>query len=94
MDPLPRLEIEAEQIEKLTAERGIPEFSPGDTLRVWRGRAVPEVLTSGHHEKIRLWRRAEAERITRERRPDLWARYLERDRPSGRKSGRDGGNER
>jgi tRNA (guanine37-N1)-methyltransferase len=39
---------------------------------------VPEVLASGHHEKIRAWRRAEAERLTRERRPDLWTRYAAR----------------
>jgi tRNA (guanine37-N1)-methyltransferase len=41
----------------------------------WQGRRVPEVLTSGHHEKVRRWRRARAEEITRTRRPDLWARY-------------------
>lgn len=41
----------------------------------WQGRKVPEVLTSGHHEKIRLWRKAQAEEITKRRRPDLWARY-------------------
>jgi len=36
---------------------------------------VPEVLVSGDHRRIRDWRRAEAERLTRERRPDLWERY-------------------
>lgn len=41
----------------------------------WQGRTVPEVLTSGHHEKVRQWRKAQAEEITRMRRPDLWARY-------------------
>ncbi len=41
----------------------------------WHGRTVPEVLTSGHHEKVRQWRQAQAEEITRTRRPDLWARY-------------------
>ncbi|MEO3428099.1 tRNA (guanosine(37)-N1)-methyltransferase TrmD [Pelagibius sp. CAU 1746] len=41
----------------------------------WQGRKVPEVLTSGHHEKVRQWRRARAEEITKLRRPDLWARY-------------------
>lgn len=41
----------------------------------WQGRKVPEVLTSGHHEKVRQWRQAQAEEITRTRRPDLWARY-------------------
>lgn len=38
-------------------------------------RPVPEVLMSGHHERIRQWRRSEAEAITRLRRPDLWARF-------------------
>ena len=46
-----------------------PHFTrPAD----WQGRRVPEVLLSGHHAEIDRWRRAEAERITRERRPDLW----------------------
>jgi tRNA (guanine37-N1)-methyltransferase len=44
----------------------------------YRGHAVPGVLLSGDHGKIEMWRQAEAERLTRERRPDLWARYLER----------------
>ena len=37
----------------------------------WQGRAVPPVLVSGHHAEVAAWRRAEAERHTRERRPDL-----------------------
>ena len=41
----------------------------------WQGRAVPDVLLSGHHERIRAWRLAEAKRITAARRPDLWHRY-------------------
>ena len=40
----------------------------------YRGMAVPEVLLSGDHAKIEAWRQAEAERLTRERRPDLWDR--------------------
>jgi tRNA (guanine37-N1)-methyltransferase len=40
----------------------------------WQGRAVPEVLLSGHHAAVARWRREMAERATRERRPDLWAR--------------------
>jgi tRNA (guanine37-N1)-methyltransferase len=44
--------------------------------QVWEGLAIPEVLTSGDHGKIEAWRRAEAERLTRERRPDLWGAYL------------------
>jgi tRNA (guanine37-N1)-methyltransferase len=42
---------------------------------VWKGREVPEVLVSGHHEKVRAWRADQAEKVTRERRPDLWSRY-------------------
>ena len=41
----------------------------------WQGRAVPDVLLSGNHAAIAAWRRAESERITRERRPDLWAAH-------------------
>jgi tRNA (guanine37-N1)-methyltransferase len=44
--------------------------------RVWEGRAVPEVLLSGHHGRIRAWRQEQAERITRCRRPDLWMRHV------------------
>jgi tRNA (guanine37-N1)-methyltransferase len=47
----------------------------------FEGRAIPEVLTSGDHAKVAAWRRAEAERVTRERRPDLWAAYLARRKP-------------
>jgi len=39
----------------------------------YRGHAVPDVLLSGDHAKIAAWRREQAERLTRERRPDLWA---------------------
>ena len=41
----------------------------------YRGQDVPEVLLSGDHARIAAWRAAEAERLTRERRPDLWARH-------------------
>jgi tRNA (guanine37-N1)-methyltransferase len=41
----------------------------------WRGRRVPDVLLSGHHAAVAAWRRAEAERITCERRPDLWSTH-------------------
>jgi len=42
---------------------------------VWKGREIPEVLLSGHHGKIADWRRDMAERLTKERRPDLWRAY-------------------
>jgi tRNA (guanine37-N1)-methyltransferase len=43
--------------------------------QMWEGRAIPDVLVSGDHAKVAAFRRAEAERLTRERRPDLWAKY-------------------
>ena len=52
-----------------------PALWSDEAGREW---AVPDVLVSGHHEKVRTWRRAEAERLTRERRPDLWQRHLAR----------------
>ena len=42
----------------------------------YRGLEVPEVLLSGDHRRIAAWRAAEAERLTRERRPDLWTKQL------------------
>ena len=56
-------------------ERGLLEYPHYTRPADWQGRTVPEVLLSGHHEKVRAWRLAEAERITKARRPDLWSRY-------------------
>jgi tRNA (guanine37-N1)-methyltransferase len=47
----------------------------------YRGMEVPEVLLSGNHARIAAWREAEAERLTRERRPDLWDRHEGRGGP-------------
>ena len=44
----------------------------------WQGRAIPPVLLSGHHGEVAKWRQAQAEAVTRERRPDLWAAWLAR----------------
>lgn len=43
---------------------------------VWEGRAIPEILLSGHHARIADWRHAQAEALTQERRPDLWRAHL------------------
>ena len=56
-------------------EAGLLEYPHYTRPQVWEGREIPEVLVSGDHGRIRAWRRAEAERITRERRPDLWAAH-------------------
>jgi tRNA (guanine37-N1)-methyltransferase len=49
----------------------------------FRGHAVPEILLSGNHAAIAAWRQQEAERLTRERRPDLWAAFTATERHDG-----------
>jgi tRNA (guanine37-N1)-methyltransferase len=58
--------------------QGLLEYPQYTRPAVWEGRAIPEVLLSGDHAKIEAWRRSEAERLTRQRRPDLWAAYMAR----------------
>lgn len=75
---LPGVVGDAASLDEESFAAGLLEYPHYTRPQSWGGRAVPEVLTSGHHEKIRAWRLAEAERTTRERRPDLWARYGQR----------------
>ena len=68
--------------------QGLLEYPQYTRPPVFEGEPIPEVLTSGDHAKVAQWRRAEAERLTRDRRPDLWQAYLTRQRPqNGPKSG-------
>ncbi len=79
-------------------EQGLLEYPHYTRPAVWTDslgvtRTVPDVLLSGHHEKVKAWRLAEAERITQARRPDLWTRYAaaaqaERQRRAMSKRGR------
>ena len=52
---------------------GLLEYPHYTRPQMFEGQPIPEILLSGDHAKIAAWRRAEAERLTRERRPDLWA---------------------
>jgi tRNA (guanine37-N1)-methyltransferase len=65
---------------------GLLEYPQYTRPQLWEGRPIPEVLLSGDHGKIAAWRRAEAERLTEVRRPDLWAAFLRRLR-SGPRAG-------
>ena len=60
---------------------GLLEYPQYTRPPVFEGLTIPEVLTSGDHAKVAAWRRAEAERLTKERRPDLWAAYQARKKP-------------
>ena len=60
---------------------GLLEYPQYTRPPVFEGEPIPEVLLSGDHGKIAAWRRAEAERLTHERRPDLWTAYQARKKP-------------
>jgi tRNA (guanine37-N1)-methyltransferase len=62
-------------------EDGLLEYPQYTRPRDWEGRAIPDILVSGDHAKIAAWRREEALRLTRERRPDLMARLGKRLKP-------------
>ena len=55
-------------------EAGLLEYPQYTRPQEFEGRGIPEALISGDHARVKAWRRAEAERLTRARRPDLWAR--------------------
>lgn len=57
--------------EEESFEHGLLEYPHYTRPRAFEGREIPDILLSGDHKKIAAWRRAEAERITQERRPDL-----------------------
>jgi tRNA (guanine37-N1)-methyltransferase len=65
---------------------GLLEYPQFTRPQSWEGRPIPDVLTSGDHAKVAGWRRSEAEKLTRTRRPDLWAAYL----AAGKKPGPQG----
>ena len=75
---LPGVMGDEASLEEESFQAGLLEYPHYTRPAEWLGRRVPEVLLSGHHEKIRAWRREQAERVTRERRPDLWARAAAR----------------
>jgi tRNA (guanine37-N1)-methyltransferase len=62
---------------------GLLEHPQYTQPREWRGHSIPDVLLSGNHAEIAKWRRAEAERLTAERRPDLWSLHRRRSDSEG-----------
>jgi tRNA (guanine37-N1)-methyltransferase len=75
---LPGVVGDAGALEEESFARGLLEYPQYTRPQSWQGRAVPEILLSGHHEEIRRWRAAQAEAATRQRRPEVWERYLAR----------------
>ena len=66
--------IESADIESF--ENNLLEYPQYTKPREFNSMTVPEVLFSGDHKKVDLWRKQEAEKLTRERRPDLWEKYI------------------
>jgi tRNA (guanine37-N1)-methyltransferase len=75
---LPGVMGAAESAEEESHAAGLLEYPHYTRPAEWNDRRVPNVLLSGHHAAITAWRQTEAERVTRERRPDLWAAYQTR----------------
>lgn len=72
---LPGVVGDARSLAEESFERGLLEHPHYTRPQTWNGMTVPDVLLSGHHARVAEWRLAQAEEITRLRRPDLWARY-------------------
>ncbi len=64
--------------EEESFSHGLLEFPQFTRPTLWNDRAIPDVLQSGHHGEIAKWRKTQAEAITKDRRPDLWAAYVAR----------------
>ncbi|HEY2710225.1 MAG TPA: tRNA (guanosine(37)-N1)-methyltransferase TrmD [Caulobacteraceae bacterium] len=83
---LPGVLGEAESLSEESFEDGLLEHPQFTRPRSFEGLDIPEVLLSGHHGQVAKWRRAERERATRERRPDLWAAHLAKQQAKGASS--------
>ena len=57
-------------------EDGLLEYPQYTRPTEWQGHLIPDILLSGHHQKIADWRHLQSEEITKQRRPDLWKKYL------------------
>jgi tRNA (guanine37-N1)-methyltransferase len=73
---LPGVLGNAESTENESHSHGLLEHPQYTRPAEWMGRVIPEVLTSGDHAKVAEWRREMSERLTAERRPDLWEKHL------------------
>lgn len=63
---------------------GLLEYPQYSRPEVWRGRKVPEVLLSGDHAKVEKWRKLQSLQRTKERRPDLYEKYMEEHPDAGK----------
>ncbi|SPF77457.1 tRNA (guanosine(37)-N1)-methyltransferase TrmD [Pseudoprimorskyibacter insulae] len=76
---LPGVLGNADSIEEESHSNGLLEHPQYTRPAEWKGHAIPEVLLSGHHERIAQWRLEQARDLTRTRRPDMWAKVADKD---------------
>ena len=72
---LPGVVGAAETLDEESFANGLLEYPHYTRPQVWQERTVPDPLVSGDHQRVRAWRRTQAELLTRQRRPDLWESY-------------------
>jgi tRNA (guanine37-N1)-methyltransferase len=75
---LPNVLGNAESVVEESFSNGLLEHPQYTRPAVWQGREIPAVLTSGNHAEVAKWRKAQAEEVTKVRRPDLWAAWMRR----------------
>ena len=80
---LPGVLGEPDSLAEESFEDGLLEHPQYTRPRTFEGLEIPEILLSGHHDKVAAWRRSKREETTRERRPDLWAAYLAKQQAKG-----------
>src|ERR1700758_5504258 len=78
---LPGVMGKAVSAEDESFSKGLLEYPQYTRPQEFEGRPIPEILTSGDHAKVAAWRQAEAEALTKARRPDLWAIKAKQKRP-------------
>ena len=80
---LPGVVGTAQSLDEESFENGLLEYPHYTRPQEFEGRQIPEVLTSGHHARIKAWRHQESISLTKNRRPDLWEAYVQSGLQSG-----------
>ena len=80
---IPRVLGNTESTEDESFSHGLLEYPQYTRPTDWQGRTIPGILLSGHHANIAAWRTDQSERLTKERRPDLWRAYQTDKDPDG-----------
>lgn len=79
---IPNVLGNAASTEEESHSNGLLEHPQYTRPAEWKGRKIPDILMSGHHGKIAEWRQQMSEDLTRERRPDLWERFINKKKPT------------